>query len=76
MGHTTKTHNEWYRLPPDIHQTAKVSKMLLLPQNSCICQYKGRNLDELEIGDEFIETQNKTDSKEEEEIRSNFTINK
>lgn len=55
MGHTTKTHNEWYRLPSDIYQTAKVSKILLLAQNNSIEQYKGRNLDELEIGDEILE---------------------
>ncbi|CAH0555105.1 unnamed protein product [Brassicogethes aeneus] len=27
MGHTTKTHNEWYRLPSDVYQTAKVAKL-------------------------------------------------
>lgn len=32
MGHTTKTHNEWYKLTSDIYQTAKVSKILLLAQ--------------------------------------------
>ncbi|XP_074039699.1 uncharacterized protein isoform X2 [Leptinotarsa decemlineata] len=30
MGHTEKTHNDYYRLPQDIYQTAKISKLLLL----------------------------------------------
>lgn len=62
MGHTSKTHNEFYRLPSDIYQTAKVSKILLLAQNSCIDQYKGRNLNEIDVGDEILEIQ--SDSEE------------
>lgn len=71
MGHTTKTHNEWYRLPSDVYQTAKVSKILLLAQNNSIDQYKGRSLNELEIGDELMETQeseNETDEMEPVEV--------
>nr|CAI5819408.1 unnamed protein product [Callosobruchus analis] len=29
MGHTMKTHANYYRLPQDVYQTAKVSKLLL-----------------------------------------------
>lgn len=56
MGHTSKTHNEWYRLPSDIYQTAKISKVLLLSQNNDINQYKGCSLQEISITDDIIET--------------------
>lgn len=56
MGHTSKTHNEWYRLPSDIYQTAKISKILLLSQNNDINQYKGCNLQEINVPDDAIES--------------------
>lgn len=56
MGHTSKTHGEWYRLPSDIYQTAKVSKILLLAQNNSIDKYKGKNLNEIEIDNNILET--------------------
>ncbi|KAK9717198.1 Transposase IS4 [Popillia japonica] len=63
MGHSTKTHSEWYRLPSDLYQTAKVSKILLLAQNNSIDRYKGCNLNELELEDEVIdETQDESDN--------------
>ncbi|KAL3281664.1 hypothetical protein HHI36_004870 [Cryptolaemus montrouzieri] len=35
---STKTHKEWYRLPSNIYQTAKVSKILILSQKNNIDQ--------------------------------------
>lgn len=49
MEHTTIAHTEWYRLPSDIYQTAKVAKVLLLAENNSIDQYKVQKLDELEL---------------------------
>ncbi|KAK4887045.1 hypothetical protein RN001_003316 [Aquatica leii] len=68
MGHTTKTHAEWYRLPLDIIQTAKVSKLLLLAQNSDITEFKGRNLNEINIGDEIVETQSESEEETEKMV--------
>ncbi|XP_050519622.1 uncharacterized protein LOC126893457 isoform X1 [Diabrotica virgifera virgifera] len=65
MGHTSKTHDEWYRLPSDIYQTAKVSKILLLAQNTNIDQYKNRNLNEIEVDNEILEDAKEADSDEE-----------
>lgn len=67
MGHTMKTHSEWYRLPSDVYQTAKVSKILLHAQNNSIDKYKGCNLSELEVGDELMETQDGSDSESDED---------
>ncbi|KAJ8958380.1 hypothetical protein NQ317_001993 [Molorchus minor] len=50
MGHTGKTHNEFYRLPNDVFQTAKISKLLLLSKSGSIDQYKGQNLKDIDIG--------------------------
>ncbi|CAH1107036.1 unnamed protein product [Psylliodes chrysocephalus] len=49
MGHTLKTHCDVYRLPDNMFQTAKVSKLLLLMKEGGIEQYKGKNLDEIDV---------------------------
>ncbi|KAK9707608.1 hypothetical protein QE152_g27741 [Popillia japonica] len=36
MGHTQKTHDEFYELPVDLYQTAKVSKLLLMMEQGSI----------------------------------------
>lgn len=67
MGHTTKTHNEWYRLPSDIYQTARVSKILLLAQKNGIDKYKGRNISELDVDGDIVES-NSEDENEKEDL--------
>ncbi|KAJ8933290.1 hypothetical protein NQ314_014118 [Rhamnusium bicolor] len=42
MGHTKKTHEAYYRLPQDIYQTAKVSKMLLAINKGKCAHYKDK----------------------------------
>ncbi|KYB24832.1 hypothetical protein TcasGA2_TC001429 [Tribolium castaneum] len=49
MGHTKKTHAEFYRLPQDIYQTAKVAKILLLLEKGKGEQFKGKSLNEIEL---------------------------
>nr|XP_023028166.1 uncharacterized protein LOC111516220 [Leptinotarsa decemlineata] len=51
MGHTKKTHEAYYRLPQDIYQTAKVSKLLLAMSKGQASQFKGKSLDEIEFSD-------------------------
>ncbi|KAI4468090.1 hypothetical protein MML48_2g00016491 [Holotrichia oblita] len=55
MGHTQKTHSEFYRLPDDVYQTAKISKLLLLSKENGIEKFKGKSLEEIELDDEIIE---------------------
>lgn len=74
MGHTTKTHTEWYRLPSDIYQTAKVAKDLLLAQNNSIEQYKGKKLDELELDHHIIETQDDSDQEIGEKMQNDVVL--
>ncbi|KAF5307102.1 hypothetical protein FQR65_LT18464 [Abscondita terminalis] len=50
MGHTEKTHNEFYELPVDLYQTAKVSKILLMMEKGSLpVEYKGKSLSEIDI---------------------------
>ncbi|XP_072399761.1 uncharacterized protein [Diabrotica undecimpunctata] len=55
MGHTERTHAEFYRLPNDVYQTAKISKLLLLPQSCGIEKHKGKSLSEIDLDDEILE---------------------
>lgn len=49
MGHTLDVHKGSYRLPDDIYQTAKISKLLILMENGRAGQFKGKKLDDVEI---------------------------
>ncbi|XP_023309830.1 uncharacterized protein LOC111691367 [Anoplophora glabripennis] len=51
MGHTKKTHEEYYRLPQDLFQTAKVSKILIAINKGKGAKYKGKSLDEINLSD-------------------------
>ncbi|KAJ3659002.1 hypothetical protein Zmor_010712 [Zophobas morio] len=49
MGHTKKTHEEFYRLPQDIYQTAKVAKILLLLNKGRGKEFKGKSLNDIQL---------------------------
>lgn len=49
MGHTLKTHCDMYRMPDDVYQTAKVSKLLLLMTEGGAEQFKGKSLEEIDV---------------------------
>ncbi|KAF5294385.1 hypothetical protein FQR65_LT19982 [Abscondita terminalis] len=58
MGHTLKTHEEFYELPIDLYQTAKVSKILLMMEKGSIPQqYTGKSLAEINFDEnlEYVE---------------------
>nr|CAI5853461.1 unnamed protein product [Callosobruchus analis] len=58
MGHTEKTHKEFYRLTENVYQTAKVAKVLLLSNNGKGSELKGKSLAEIEVGDDLIGEEN------------------
>ncbi|KAI4463195.1 hypothetical protein MML48_4g00007080 [Holotrichia oblita] len=64
MGHTKKTHAEFYRLPQDMYQTAKVAKILLLLEQGKGEKFKGKKLNEIEIENEIYYS-SESDSDEE-----------
>lgn len=52
MGHDVRVHREHYRLPSDLMQLAKVSKLLQALEKGLLPRNKGRNLDEIHIGED------------------------
>lgn len=46
LGHNISVHQEYYRLPENTLQTAKVGKLLLAIESG-IGKYKGKQLDEM-----------------------------
>ncbi|KAL4718947.1 hypothetical protein ACJJTC_005242 [Scirpophaga incertulas] len=65
MGHTSGIHKKSYRLPDDVYQTAKMSKLLLLMEDGKANQFKGKSLEEIDLnlGEEL-----NIENEEEEEI--------
>ncbi|KAI4468081.1 hypothetical protein MML48_2g00016979 [Holotrichia oblita] len=69
MGHTLKTQEEFYELPVDIFQTAKVSKLLLMMEKGSIpAEYKGKSLAEINF-DNNLEYAEENDINDDAEIQ-------
>lgn len=49
MGHSKEIHKTFYRFPENIYQVAKVSKFLLMMEKGDANEYKGKNLDDINI---------------------------
>ncbi|KAG5882547.1 hypothetical protein JTB14_007154 [Gonioctena quinquepunctata] len=71
VGHTEKTHAQFYRLPDDIYQTPKVRKLLMMAKTNSVEQYKGKSLSEIEIGENLIEDADADNSDEKGGILKN-----
>lgn len=65
MGHTTDIHKTYYRLPNDIYQMAKVSKLLILNERGEASKYKGMSLDEINIDLDVLEDNSEDDQNDE-----------
>lgn len=70
MGHTTDVHRKSYRLPNDVYQTAKISKLLMLTESGKGTQYKGKALNEIDVNmDENLLNADTDDSEFDENKR-------
>ena len=49
MGHDIRVHREFYRLPEETLQVAKVSKLLLAMERGELASLQGRNLDDVNV---------------------------
>ncbi|CAG5057612.1 unnamed protein product [Parnassius apollo] len=49
MGHTQAVHRQNYRLPDDVYQTTKLSKLLLLMESGKADSYRGKCLDDINL---------------------------
>ncbi|CAH0550878.1 unnamed protein product [Brassicogethes aeneus] len=69
MGHTLGVHKNSYRLPDDVHQTAKISKLLLLLEGGNLGKYKGKTLDQIDLNmdDDICDQNENNDDNEDNE---------
>lgn len=66
MGHTIGIHRENYRLPDDVFQTARISKLLILMEKGQAAQFKGKSLTEIDLNleeDLMIDNENEKNNK-------------
>jgi hypothetical protein len=49
LGHDISVHREFYRLPLDVLQTAKVAKLLIAMENGQQLKLTGKTLDEIHV---------------------------
>ncbi|XP_068898893.1 uncharacterized protein [Tenebrio molitor] len=69
MGHTTRTHEQFYKLPQDVYQTAKVSKILQMMEKGNATHFKNKSLDEIDINiNEALEDE--TDEENEPDLQN------
>lgn len=66
IGHTSNIHKQVYRLPDDVYQTAKISKLLMLMARGQAGEFHGKALDEIEINldDDILEIGEDSDTEE------------
>ncbi|KAK4885650.1 hypothetical protein RN001_001921 [Aquatica leii] len=70
MGHTKDIHNQVYRLPDDVYQTAKIAKLLVLMESGKAGSYKGKSLDEIEIDMEEEVVEDESDDGRQDRYRN------
>ncbi|KAL1490034.1 hypothetical protein ABEB36_013945 [Hypothenemus hampei] len=66
MGHTKKTHEDFYRLPQDIYQTVKVAKVLLLLEKGRGREFKGKSLNDIQLQREVYYSSEDEDAMQDE----------
>ena len=49
IGHTPGVHRSSYRLPDDVYQTAKISKLLMVMERGEANNYEGKSIKDIEI---------------------------
>ncbi|KAG8174574.1 hypothetical protein JTE90_022440 [Oedothorax gibbosus] len=68
MEHDIRIHREYYRLPDNILQTAKLSKLFLALEKGNLPKLSGKSLDDIQVSiDEDIKEGDLTDDDSEEE---------
>lgn len=53
LGHDIRVHRDFYRLPDEVIQVAKVSQLLLASEQGVVHQYANKSLDEIDIGGNY-----------------------
>ncbi|CAH1643209.1 unnamed protein product [Spodoptera littoralis] len=66
MGHDIRVHREYYRLPESTVQLAKISKILIASEKEKLHNFKGKNLDEININTNKISDDDESTNSETE----------
>ncbi|KAK4884579.1 hypothetical protein RN001_000850 [Aquatica leii] len=74
MGHTEKTHKEFYKLPKDVMMIAKVSKILLKLEKGELLDCKNKKLDEIVVNTEEYVSDSYSDEEEGGNEYNKFTV--
>ncbi|XP_022089284.1 uncharacterized protein LOC110978529 [Acanthaster planci] len=70
MGHDVRIHREFYRLPENTLQLAKVSKVLIMMEKGETAKFKGKSLDDIDIAlDDVDSDSSEPDTRKEERER-------
>ena len=64
LGHNINVHRDFYRLPEDTVQIAKIGKLLHELNNGSIAKHQGKSLEEIDVANEDLESDH-SDSEEE-----------
>ena len=54
MGHDISVHREFYRLPDDTLQLAKVSRLLIAMEQGKVSSFKGKSLNDIEVDFDIV----------------------
>ena len=57
MGHNISVHREFYRLPQDTYQLAKVSRLLLCMEQGRTAEFQGKSISEIEVNPQFSDSE-------------------
>jgi hypothetical protein len=71
MGHNIAVHREFYRLPDDTYQLAKVSRLLISLEQGNVSRFQGKTLGEIDIDLEIPDMEVEDD--ENEHVTGNLT---
>lgn len=61
MGHDLRVHREYYRLPENTLQTAKVGKLLMAIEGG-VTRFKGKSLDQIDTVSDIEEDSDDSDN--------------
>ncbi|XP_061191604.1 uncharacterized protein LOC133199782 [Saccostrea echinata] len=69
QGHDIRVHRQFYRLPDDTMQLAKVSKILHSLNNGTIAKYQGKDFDEIQLeAKEAVESESDSEAELNESV--------
>ncbi|XP_070200920.1 uncharacterized protein [Littorina saxatilis] len=57
MGHDLIVHRDFYRLPEDSYQLAKVSRLLLCMEQGRLSEFQGKTMNDIDIDPEFSDSE-------------------